>query len=135
MACFDATFLVDFVRGSERAKKKYEELRNDALLTEDKKLSTSIISVYELEKGAKISDNPAKDLQLVHNLLSELTILEFDLSAVNVSSDLYSELSKKGKLIGEFDILIAATCLAAGQTLVTNDADFDTITRLKKLHY
>lgn len=133
MACLDTTFLIDWLRGSERAKKKYEELRIDALKGEQ--LSTSIITAYELEKGAKLSDNSAKDLKLVRDLLSELAILEIDLTVVDLSSELYSDLSKKGKLIGEFDILIAATCIAAGQALVTNDGDFDVIAKLRKQHF
>ena len=45
------------------------------------------------------------------------------------------DLSRKGKLIDEFDILIASTCVATGQPLVTNDSDFDQITKLTKLRY
>ncbi len=133
MPCLDTTFLIDWLRGSEQAKKKYEELRDD--LADGQQLSASIITAYELEKGAKLSKNSRKDLRLVRDLLSELLILEFDMRAVDLSSELYSDLSRKGELIGEFDILIAATCITAGQDLVTNDSDFDSITKLAKLHY
>ncbi len=133
MACLDTTFLIDWLRGSERARKKYQELRGDA--EEGQQLSASIITAYELEKGAKLSKNHAKNLELVRDLLSELMILELNLPTVDLSSELYSHLSRKGKLIGEFDILIAATCIAASQTLVTNDGDFDPITKLTKLRY
>jgi len=98
-------------------------------------LSTSIISAYELEKGARLSKSPTKDLRIVRDLLSELVILELDMPSVDLSSELYSDLSTKGKLVGEFDILIAATCIAKGETLATNDRDFDQITKLPKLHY
>ena len=108
-------------------------LRNN--LAEREQLATSIVTAYELEKGAKLSKNPARDLKLVHDLLSELAILELNLAGVSISPDLYLELSKKGKPIGEFDILIAATCLVMSQTIVTKDADFVQITNLTKLHY
>lgn len=134
MTCLDTTFLIDWLRGRERARKKYEALRS-ADSTQGKQLSTTIITVYELEKGAKISPNPQKDLLLVHELLRQLVVLEFDANAVDISSGIYSELSKRGQLVGEFDILIAATCIAADQSLVTNDSDFDSITKLTKFRY
>jgi predicted nucleic acid-binding protein len=133
MACLDTTFLIDWLRGSEGARKKYEQLRSDA--DEGRQLSASIITAYELEKGARLSKNPEKDLKVVRDLLSEVMILELDLRAADLSSELYSDLSRRGKLIGEFAILIAASCIATGQTLVTNDGDFDAITRLSKIRY
>ena len=130
MVCLDTGFLIDWLRGNERAKRKHIEI-----LEGREQLTTSIITAYELEKGASFSNNPAKDLNVVHDLLSELLILELNMPSVDLASKLYSDLSAKGKLVGEFDILIAATCIAAGETLVTNDRDFDQITKLAKLYY
>jgi tRNA(fMet)-specific endonuclease VapC len=130
MPCLDTMFLIDWLRGSERARIKYDKLRDDKA-----QLSASIVTAYELEKGAQLSKGASKDVKLVHDLLSELRILHFDQKCVDLSSDIYSSLSKKGKLVGEFDILIAATCIAAGETLVTNDEDFDQIADLSKGHY
>jgi tRNA(fMet)-specific endonuclease VapC len=133
LVCLDTTFLIDWLRGSERARKKYDELRSHA--EESSQLATSIITVYELHKGANLSKNPIRDLKIVHDLLSELVILELDMSAVDLSSEIYSDLSRSGKLVGEFDILIAATCIITGQSLITNDRDFDQIAKLSKIHY
>jgi tRNA(fMet)-specific endonuclease VapC len=133
MPCLDTTFLVDWLRGNESAKRKYDSLRTDEM--KDQELSASIITAYELEKGAKLSKNPATDLKLVRDFVSELRILDFDQECVDLSSEIYSELSKKGKLVGEFDILIAATCIAADQSLVTNEEDFDQIANLAKIRY
>jgi tRNA(fMet)-specific endonuclease VapC len=126
--------LIDWLRGSERAKRKYDELRENPV-DESPQLSISVIGAYELQKGAKLSKNAPRDLKLVHDLISELATLELDSSVVDVASELYSELSGKGKRIGEFDILIAATCIASNQALVTNDSDFDKIANLVKVHY
>ncbi|MGI0079420.1 MAG: hypothetical protein ACRECH_07330 [Nitrososphaerales archaeon] len=59
MTCLDTTFFIDWLRGSERARKKYEELRGNAVEGQQQ-LSTSIITTYELEKGAKLSKNLEK---------------------------------------------------------------------------
>jgi len=134
MACLDTTFLIDWLRGSERAKRKYDELK-DHPDGGPKQLSISVIGAYELQKGAKLSKNVPRDVKLVHDLVSELAILEIDASVAFIASELYSDLSNKGKMIGEFDILIAATCIASNQALVTNDKDFDNIPNLVKVHY
>jgi len=126
--------LIDWLRGSERAKRKYDELRENPV-DGSPQLSISVIGTYELQKGAKLSKNASRDLKLVHDLVSELATLELDTSVVDIASELYSELSGKGKMIGEFDILIAATCIASNQALVTNDSDFDNIANLVKVRY
>ncbi len=137
MTCLDTTFLIELLRGSERARRKYEELlqisseRNE----QEAQLCTTIINAYELAKGAMLTKDPARNLQLVHDLLSELLILELDLPSVNLASELYSSLSSKGNLIGEFDILIASICISHGQKLLTNDGDFASVSRLAKLRY
>ncbi|MGI0079419.1 MAG: PIN domain-containing protein [Nitrososphaerales archaeon] len=71
-------------------------------------------------------------MSLVRDLLSELLILELDMPTLDLSSELYSDLSRNGKLIGEFDILIVVACIANGQTLLTNDSDFNQVTKLTK---
>ena len=130
--CLDTTFLIDWLRGREAARRKYYEFRNNR--DEPEKLTASLITAYELEKGARLSRN-LNDLPIVRSLLAELDILELDKSSVNVASQIYSDLSRRGKLIGEFDILIAATCISGNHELLTNDNDFDHIRGLAKLHY
>ena len=105
------------------------------LFTNNQRLSVSVIAAYELEKGAKLSQNTSRDLKLIREFISELEILNLDVSIVDSASELYAELSGAGKKIGEFDILIAATCLVASETLVTNDKDFDVVPNLVKVHY
>jgi len=138
MTCFDTTFLVELLRGSQPARIKYNELRQlreKGELGKDDQFCTTIINAYELAKGAMLTRDPARNLKLVHELLSELVILELDLQSVDLSSELYSKLSDTGKLIGEFDVLIAAICISNGQKLLTNDNDFGSITQLARLGY
>ena len=137
MTCLDSTFLIDLLRGNEPARIKYGELRSNSELEKDRAepLCTTIVNAYELAKGAMLTKDPEKNLKLVHELLSELVILELDLESVDVASKLYSELCGKGKLVVEFDTLIASICIANSQKLVTNDKDFASITKLTLLRY
>ncbi len=137
MTCLDSTFLIELLRGSEPARIKYGKLRSNSGTEKVRAepLCTTIVNAYELAKGAMLTKNPEENLKLVHELLSELVILELDLESVDLASKLYSELSARGKLLGEFDILIASICMARSQSLVTNDSDFASFTKLTRLRY
>src|SRR5271169_146515 len=107
MTCLDTTFLIDWLRGSERAKGKYVELK-DHPENGRQQLSICVVGVYELQNGAKMSKNAPRDLKLVNDLISELLILEIDASVAGIASEICLDLSSRGKMIGEFDVLIAA---------------------------
>jgi tRNA(fMet)-specific endonuclease VapC len=134
LTCLDTNFLIDWLRGNKGARRRYDELWTPSEADRER-LSVSIVSVYELQKGAKLSENSVQNLQLVRSLLSELSVLELDLPTIDLASEIYSDLSRKGKLIGDFDILIGANCISHGQSLVTDDGDFDLIPRLSKVRY
>ena len=133
MTCLDTSFLIELFHGSDNAKLKYEKLQNH--MEQQDRLCTTIVNYYELTKSAVLTKDPERNLQLVHELLSELTILQLDPVSVDTASELYSSLAKKGRMIGEFDILIAAICISNSEELVTNDAHFASVTNLIKQSY
>jgi tRNA(fMet)-specific endonuclease VapC len=67
------------------------------------------------------------------NALSELIeIRPFDKRAAECYGDIRSGLEKRGKMIGSYDLLIAAHALSLGWTLVTNnEKDFRRVQGLK----
>jgi tRNA(fMet)-specific endonuclease VapC len=71
-------------------------------------LSTTVINAYELLKGASISSRAEENLMKVRGSISNLHLLELSLGACEETSKIYKELREKGKIIGEFEILIAA---------------------------
>ena len=74
-------------------------------------LSASIITAYELEKGAKLSRNPSRDLKIVTSTLTELVILEDGSTRRGYIFRHFLRAERKGKLVGGLDILIATTAL------------------------
>jgi predicted nucleic acid-binding protein len=100
---------------------------NEALLRLeeiDDELSTTIISAYELIRGAYVSSTPEKNLAEVQDLLSNIQILDLTLQACEEASKIYRELRKNGRLIGEHDVLIAGIVKASAGTLLTRDSHF-----------
>ncbi|HEV2957499.1 MAG TPA: type II toxin-antitoxin system VapC family toxin [Xanthobacteraceae bacterium] len=83
---------------------------------------TSIIVAAELRYGcARSGSKRLRDA--VEDLLSEMTVLPFDVPADAEYGSIRSELETAGKPIGPNDLLIAAHACATGATIVTANAD------------
>jgi tRNA(fMet)-specific endonuclease VapC len=96
-------------------------LRGKLNLSGYKHCHISEITVFELRFGAENSGNPQKHHELVDNLLKELIIIP-----ISCCLDVYIKekvrLRKMGKPIhDDFDLLIGATAIAKGLTLVTDN--------------
>ena len=72
---------------------------------------------YGAFNGAKIE----RSLKDINALLAPLQDAPFSLDAARVYGQLRAELRKKGKPIGPNDLIIAATAIAHGFALVTNN--------------
>jgi predicted nucleic acid-binding protein len=80
-----------------------------------------LIVYYEVKRGLKDAGATSK-LRSFERLCDVLGIEGLDVAAVEKATDIYISLKKAGSLIGDSDTLIAASCLACGYTLVTNNA-------------
>jgi len=81
----------------------------------------SVITLIEVLRG--VSEGKRES---VKSLLEEsYAILGIDNSVVLAYCELYSELRKRGELVPDADLLVAATALAHGLTLVTKDRHFE----------
>ena len=59
-------------------------------------------------------------------------IITLDRAIINRASEIYAELMRRGELIEDADILIAASCMFKGMVLVTdNEEHFRRIENLK----
>jgi tRNA(fMet)-specific endonuclease VapC len=118
----DTDALIALLKGEPDA---YEAIRS--LEEKDDQMATTIISAYELLRGAHISSNPEKNIAEVQDLLSNIEVLDLTLQACEEASKIYRDLRKKGCLIGEDDVLIAGIAQARAKAIVTRDAHFKLI--------
>ncbi len=84
----------------------------------------SVISAGELLHGihrAKTRKTKAMRLAFVEAVLTSIPVLDIDLSTARCHAQLWSDLCKGGRMIGVHDSWIAATCLAHGLKLVTEN--------------
>ena len=99
------------------------------------KLSTTVINAYELLKGASIPSRAQENLIKVRSLISTLQVLELSPGECEEASRIYEEQRERGRMIGEFDILIAAIARFHDETIVTRDEVFKSIRGTKTIKW
>lgn len=126
MVVFDTNIIVSLLKGEEDARRKIGSLERSG-----ERISITAITAYELLKGAQISSRPEENLARVRELISNLQVLGLTIGSCEEASRIYRELRQKGKMIGEFDILIAAIVKTMDEKLVSEDADFKAVRGLE----
>ena len=114
----DTTFLVDLLRGEERARIKAEELSTQRII-----LATTTINAFELFYGALISKRKAKNYEITKEFLERFLILNMDIKSSLLSAQIMSQLMRKGKILEIRDVFIAAILLSNHcEVIVTNNS-------------
>ena len=84
-------------------------------------MALSILSLAELYEGVYYSRDPEGDAQDLNNFLRGVTVIGLDDAVVQIFGRERGRLRAAGTLIGDFDLLIAATALQHNLTLLTNN--------------
>ena len=114
--------MVALLKGSSEAVEKIGEL-----VDKTNRVSITIITVYELLKGANLSSKRQENLADVREAISNIQVIDLSPEACEEAANIYCELQKSGKLISEFDILIAAIAKTNGEAILTRDKHFRSI--------
>ena len=91
---------------------------------EEEPVAIAAITASELLLGVYRADSPARRTsrqEFVEIAIERLDLLPFDLAAARKHAALWSELAASGQIIGANDMLIAATALANGYALLTEN--------------
>jgi tRNA(fMet)-specific endonuclease VapC len=92
----------------------------------------SSITVAELQFGIYNSQNIEKNRISLTEFLAPFTIIDFDDNDAETFGKIRSRLKKQGKLIGPYDMLIAAKAITKNMILVTNNTEeFNRISELR----
>ncbi|MBU3568148.1 type II toxin-antitoxin system tRNA(fMet)-specific endonuclease VapC [Polynucleobacter alcilacus] len=89
--------------------------------TNASRMAISSITLSELIYGAEKSANVDKNLEAIEEFISHLEVLPYNVKASQHYGQIKAALEKKGKIIGENDIHIAAHAIGQGLILVTNN--------------
>jgi tRNA(fMet)-specific endonuclease VapC len=85
------------------------------------RMAISSITLSELIYGAEKSQNVDKNLEAIEEFISHLDVLPYDAKASQHYGQIKATLEKKGEIIGENDIHIAAHSISQGLILVSNN--------------
>jgi len=110
----DTDCVIDHFNQIQRVSARLEELYNDGL-------AISIVSVAELWEGVLFSKDPLRSQRQLEEFLSTITVLGLDAEMCKTFGQIRGLLRSRGRSIGDFDLLIAATALRHQLTLLSNN--------------
>ena len=110
----DTDWVIDHLNQIERVVNRLRELRPQGL-------ALSIASLAELYEGVHYSRDPEQSQQALDAFLEDMTVLGIDEEICKIFGRERGRLRRQGQLIGDLDLLIAATCVHYGLTLLTNN--------------
>jgi tRNA(fMet)-specific endonuclease VapC len=114
---FDTSVLIGLERASSR-------LDRFILGREGEAFGISAITVSELLHGVHRADSEKRRIvraAFVEKITEVFPIFPFDLSVARIYAGIWASLAKKGNLVGAHNLIIAATCISLGFSLVTLD--------------
>ena len=95
-------------------------------------LALSVAALAELYEGVLYSRDPDKDEQGLADFLRGVTVLGIDEETARIFGRERGRLRRAGAIIGDMDLLIAATAIQYNLTLLTNNRrHFDRIDNLR----
>ena len=110
----DTDWIIDHFNGIEQITRKLVEMRSAGL-------AVSIVSLAELYEGVLYSKSPTQSKAILQRFLASIPILPIDEDVCEVFGRERGRLRQRGAAIGDFDLLIASTCLRHNLTLCTNN--------------
>ena len=110
----DRDWIIHYLNGNSGIVEKIGSLEKEGL-------AASVISVAELYEGIYYSTNPAGNEKALNDFLSGISTLGIEDGVCKVFGKERGRLRQEKKMIGDFDLLIASTCLHYRLTLMTNN--------------
>lgn len=110
----DTDWIIHYLNGQKKIVEKLASLRKEGL-------AISIISLAELYEGIYYSAKPVENEKGLDDFLTGISILGIDEDVCKIFGKERGRMRQEKRLIGDFDLLIAATCLYYNLTLLTNN--------------
>ena len=121
----DTDWAIDYLHKAEGTVRRLEDLLAEGI-------GLSIVSLAELYEGLARSRNADADSEALRLFLEAVEVVPLDDAACRLFGEERARLREEGNLIGDMDILIAATAISNNLTLLTNNTrHFKRMQRLK----
>jgi tRNA(fMet)-specific endonuclease VapC len=121
----DTDWVIHYLSGRSDVVNRLHTLRPNGL-------GLSVVALAELYEGVFYSRDPDKDGQGLSDFLRGVTVLGIDEETARIFGRERGRLRRAGAIIGDMDLMIAATALQYDLTLLTNNRrHFDRINGLR----
>lgn len=121
----DTDVLSNLMRGNSKAVHRTQQY-----LQMHQRLTFSLVTQFEVLRGLK-ARQASTQLVAFDRLCAANEVLAINEQTIRLASDLYADLYRRGELLPDADLLIAATALENGLVLATNNVnDFQRISHL-----
>ncbi len=110
----DTDWVIDYLVGIERTVD-----RVNVLLAQG--IGLSSVSLAEIYEGVFYATDPLDNERALHQFIGAVDVLTIDVDICQVFARERGRLRAAGSIIGDFDILIGATAVHHGLTLLTNN--------------
>ena len=112
----DTDWAVHYFKGRQAIVKRLDALENESL-------AISVVTLAELYDGLYGSRDPRKREADLQDFLQWVTVLGLDEETCRLFGKERSRLRQAGNLPGDMDLLIGATALRHGLTVLTNNSN------------
>ncbi|MDR0403786.1 MAG: type II toxin-antitoxin system VapC family toxin [Treponema sp.] len=130
MIFLDTNIISYYFNANNKVKEKIMEAVDD-----DEEICTTVINVYEILKGFRWKNNKRKEKQFIE-FLEDIVVFGIDDDTINIASDVYAQLRKKGKTTGDADIFIAAIVIKNNGILISNNTKhYENIEQLSLMNW
>ena len=109
----DTNIIIFFLKVRQGLVEKFDQIGFENLYISE-------ITIAELKFGAEKSEYPDKNNSIINDLIDKFKQIPI-YSALDIYAKEKARLSRKGKIIDDFDLLIGSTALVNDMVLVTND--------------
>jgi len=109
----DTNICIYYLKGRFGLNKKIEEIGIENCFISE-------ITVAELKFGAENSERKEYNRKIIKEFIPKFTVVPI-FSCIDIFAKEKARLRKKGNVVDDFDLLIGATALANGLTIVTNN--------------
>jgi tRNA(fMet)-specific endonuclease VapC len=105
----------------------------------EEEIYISVVTVSELLIGVHCANHEARRVKrsaFVEAIITRIPALDFTTDSARLHAELYTSIAKQGHRIGAHDLIIAATALAHGHSVVTaNRHEFERVPGLTVLSF
>lgn len=112
-------------------KKRSAALLNK-LEAHDGRMAISDVTLFELHFGAHGYAEPQQRITIIEDFAARLTVLPFDSDAARHAGEIRASLTKRGQMIGAYDLMIAGIARCRELVLATNNVrEFNRVAGLR----